>query len=53
MKVVVDCGVLEFLGVAEQCLKVALWRGDEVGVVEEEGSWEVVPPYYAVFCERS
>lgn len=26
VKVVVECGVVEFFGVAEQCLEVALWR---------------------------
>lgn len=35
MQVVVYGGVLEFVGVAGECLEIAFRGGDKVGVVEE------------------
>lgn len=47
---VYGCGG-EFRGVADDCLEVAFGGGDEVGVVHEECSWEVVPSPDAVLDE--
>lgn len=51
VEVMVRSGVLEIIRVAYDCLEVAFWRGDEVGVVQEQGPREVVPPNYAVLCK--
>ena len=49
--VIVHRGVPELGGVAGHRLEVELGRGDEVGVVEEQRTRQVVPPQNAVFCE--
>lgn len=53
VEVVVDRGVSVILGVAYESLEVSFGRGDEVCVVEEKCSWEIVPTHYAVLCEGS
>ena len=51
VKIMVNGGVLVVPGVADDGLEVSLRRRDEVGVVEKEGSREVVPAKYAVLCK--
>lgn len=53
VKIMVDCGVSVFIRVADKGLEVSLWRGNKVGVVEEESSWEIVPTHYAILSKRS
>lgn len=53
MEIVVDCGVSVIVGVAYEGLEVSFGRGDEVCVIEEECSWEIVPAYDGVLCEGS
>jgi len=51
VEVVVGDAGHEARRVAEQRLEVALWGGDEVGVVHEQGARQVVPPPHSVLHE--
>lgn len=53
VEIIVEGGVLVVVRVAYDRLEVSLRRRYEVGVVEKEGSGQVVPTQYAVFCKRS
>lgn len=53
VEVVVHGRVFELPGIADNSVEVALGGGDKVGVVHEDGAWEVVPPPDAVVNERA
>lgn len=53
VEIVVDSGVSVVMRVTYESLEVSFWRGNEVCVVEEKCSWEVVPAHYTVLCKGS
>lgn len=53
VEIMVNCSVLVVFRIAYKCLKVSLRRWDKVGVVEEKGPWQIVPPHYGILGKRS
>lgn len=56
VQIMANCSAPKISRVADDSLEIAFWRGDEVDIVHQEVSWEIVPTPYAVleegFCEH-
>lgn len=43
VEVVVDRGVAKLVGIANDSVEIAFGRREEVGIIHENHSWEIVP----------
>jgi hypothetical protein len=51
-----NCSAPKLTRVADHSMEITFWGGDEVDVVHQEGTWEIIPTPYTIlqkgFCEH-